>query len=90
MEEPAEDERRFVPMVRLSVNVGRKDKVAAKDIVGAVAGETGLPGKLIGKIDIRERLSIVEVPEEYAYQVVARLQGKFIKGHKIRVEQATK
>ncbi|HAR95419.1 MAG TPA: ATP-dependent RNA helicase [Deltaproteobacteria bacterium] len=90
MEEPLEDERRFIPMARLSVNVGRKDKVAAKDVVGAIAGETGLPGKLIGKIEIRERLSIVEIPEEYAYQVVARLQGKFIKGHKIRVEQTTK
>jgi ATP-dependent RNA helicase DeaD len=90
MEEPPEDERRFVPMARLSINVGRKDKVAAKDIVGAIAGETGLPGKLIGKIDIRERISVVEISEEYAYQVVARLQGKYIKGNKIRVEQATK
>lgn len=90
IEEPPEDERRFIPMARLSINVGRKDKVAAKDIVGAIAGETGIPGKLIGRIDIRERLSVVEIPEEYAYQVVARLQGKYIKGHKIRAEQAMK
>lgn len=90
LETSQEDERRYVPMARLSVNVGRKDKVAAKDIVGAIAGETGLPGKLIGKIDIRERLSVVEIPEEDAYQVVARLQGKYIKGHKIRVEQMSK
>lgn len=90
VEEPREDERHFTEMVRLSINVGRKDKVAAKDIVGAIAGETGLPGKLIGKIDIRERLTIVEVPAEYDHQVVARLQGRYIKGHKIRVDRTTK
>jgi ATP-dependent RNA helicase DeaD len=86
-EDPSRDEKRFVPMVRFSINVGRKDKVAAKDIVGAIAGETGLPGKLIGKIDIKDRRTTVEIPEEYGYQVIARLQGKFIKGHKIRAEQ---
>jgi ATP-dependent RNA helicase DeaD len=76
------------PLTRLYFNVGKKHNVAAKDIVGAVAGETGLPGKLIGKIDIREKFSIIEIPSEYAHDVMTMMKNRYIKGNKIIVEPA--
>jgi ATP-dependent RNA helicase DeaD len=75
-------------MVRLQLNVGRRHKIAAKDIVGAIAGETGLPGKLIGKIDIGEKSASVEVPAEYVHDVLAGMKNRYIKGNKVTIEPA--
>ena len=75
-------------MTRLHFNVGRNHGVAAKDIVGAVAGETGLPGKAIGKIDIRDRFTLVEISAEYAHDVLTMMKNKYIKGNKLAIEFA--
>ena len=37
-------------MVRLFINIGKKDRVKPGDILGAVAGESGMPGKLVGPL----------------------------------------
>jgi ATP-dependent RNA helicase DeaD len=70
---------------KLRINAGRKQKVAPKDLVGTIAGETGIPGHAIGKIDVFDSHSIVEVPEEAAEEIVARLQKRYIKGKRIDV-----
>ena len=57
-------------MVRFFLGVGRMHKVAPKDIVGAIAGETGIPGKAIGSIRILDSYSFVEVPREYATKYI--------------------
>ena len=38
--------------------------------MGAIAGETGMPGRLIGTIDIYDKFTFVEVPTEYAADVL--------------------
>jgi ATP-dependent RNA helicase DeaD len=75
-------------MARLHLSVGRQHKVGAKDILGAIAGETGLPGKLIGKIDIYDRYTFVEVPKEYAHDVLTMMKDRYIKGNKVSIEPA--
>ncbi|MCY6372010.1 DEAD/DEAH box helicase [Clostridium ganghwense] len=75
-------------MVRLFINVGRNNKIQAKDVIGAIAGETGMAGKLIGKIDIYEKFTFVEVPKEYAKQVLNIMKNNTIKGKKINIEPA--
>lgn len=72
---------------KLHFNVGRKHNVAVKDLVGAIAGETGLPGKLIGKIDIHDRFSLIEVPVEYARDIMTMMKNRYIKGNKVIVEE---
>lgn len=74
--------------VRLFVNAGRKDGIRAKDIVGAFAGETGIPGKAIGSIDIFEEYSFVDVPVEYAKDIIRLMKGKTIKGKEVEIERA--
>lgn len=77
-------------MIRLFINLGKKNKIRAKDIVGALAGETGIPGKLIGSIDIFDDYTFVDVPVEYAKDVVYGMKNSKIKGSKVNVEPAKK
>ena len=44
------------------VNIGKKQKVKPGDILGAVAGESKMPGKLVGCIDMFDNYTFVEVP----------------------------
>jgi ATP-dependent RNA helicase DeaD len=73
-------------MVRLFVNAGRRDNVQPRDIVGAIAGESGIPGKVIGHIDIFDNYSFVEVPDRDAQKVVTAMNGNTIKGRQIAIE----
>ncbi|MFN4145555.1 MAG: DEAD/DEAH box helicase [Runella sp.] len=75
-------------MVRLFVSVGRKDRVQPRDIVGAIAGEAGIPGRVIGSIDIFDAYSFVDVPERDVRKVVEAMSGNTIKGKMVNIEVA--
>lgn len=75
-------------MVRLFINIGKKQKAKPGDILGALAGETGMPGKLIGTIDMFDKYTFVEVPREYAKDVLHAMQNTKIKGKSIAIEPA--
>ncbi len=77
-------------MARLFINVGRKQGIRPNDVVGAIAGETGIPGKLIGSIDIYEDFTFVEVPQEKASEVLTAMQNNQIKGKKVSIQPARK
>ena len=77
-------------MVRLFINLGKKQKIRPGDILGAIAGETGMPGKLIGSIDMYDKYTFVEVPREYAAEVIQVMKNAKIKGKSINVEPANK
>ena len=68
---------------RVFVTVGTKDRASAKDLVGALIKEVGLEKSQIGKIDVRESFSLVEVAPEIAEQAVRRLTGVSIRGRRV-------
>jgi ATP-dependent RNA helicase DeaD len=70
------------------MNVGAATGVAPIDIVNTIAGETGLPGNIVGAVDIRERHLFVDVAAEHANAIVARLNRTRIKGQKLKVKVA--
>ena len=74
--------------LRLFVNIGKKQKVKPGDILGAIAGESGMPGKLVGAIDMYDKYTFVEVPKEYGREVLSAMQNAKIKGKSINVEPA--
>jgi ATP-dependent RNA helicase DeaD len=76
-------------MVRIWVGAGRQAGVRPQDIVGAIANEAGVAGALIGAIQISDRFSLVEVPEEVAEQVIRGLGNSNIRGKKVRVSRDT-
>ncbi len=76
-------------MVRLFFNVGSKMHVAPRDLVGAIAGEAGIPGRSIGAIEIHDRFCFVEIPQDLADDVVNVMNGSQIRGFRVAVEKAT-
>lgn len=92
---PRDGERRFAPreertrdanMTRLFLNLGNKDRIRPNDIVGAIAGETGVPGKSIGGIDIFDNFSFVDVPQKDAEHVIKVMKNNTIKGKTVSME----
>ncbi|MDR1695758.1 MAG: DEAD/DEAH box helicase [Endomicrobium sp.] len=75
-------------MTRLFISIGKKDNVRAGDFVGAIAGETGLAGNVVGNIKILDAFSFVEVPDEHADNVINALNSSNIKGKRVSVEPA--
>ena len=69
--------------VKVHVNVGKKDRAGAKDIVGALIREAGLSKDDVGRIDVRETHSVVEVAGSAAERAVARLSGMMIRGRRV-------
>jgi ATP-dependent RNA helicase DeaD len=75
-------------MSRLYVNVGRKNGVAAGDIVGAFAGEAGIPSSSIGVIDIYDKFSFVDVKQKHVKDVLQAMNGSQIRGKDVSIEEA--
>ncbi len=73
-------------MARLFINLGAKDRIRPNDIVGAIAGETGVPGRSIGGIDIFDNFSFVDVPQKDADHVISVMRDNTIKGKIVNIE----
>jgi ATP-dependent RNA helicase DeaD len=73
-------------MTRLYINVGEMDKVRPGDLVGAITNEAGISRSELGRVEVRERHSTVEVSTGVADAVVAKLNGVSIKGRRALVK----
>ncbi len=74
-------------MVTLSIAGGRRDKVRAGEILGALTGTTGVPGTAVGKIDILDFVSYVAVDRDLADKALRQLESNKIKGRRYKVGQ---
>jgi ATP-dependent RNA helicase DeaD len=79
---PAED-----GMVKLWISAGRAEGVRPADLVGAISGEAGIPGKVIGSIDVVAHASFVEVPAGVAERVIRALSRARIRNNRVRVQR---
>ncbi len=75
-------------MVRLSLNAGKSHGVRPNDIVGTIAYHANIPGKTIGAIRIQQDHTLVDVPEQFVQQVLAKGSGYRIREHEITVARA--
>ncbi len=71
---------------RLFVSVGQRDGTRPGDLVSVIAGEAGIPGERVGRIDVRDTFSIVEIPTELAERVIRAVNGITVKGRSVRVD----
>ena len=71
--------------VTLVVEGGKKDKVRAGDLLGALTGDAGLKGSSIGKIDIYDRQSYVAIERVLIKEAHAQLSKGKIKGKNFSV-----
>jgi ATP-dependent RNA helicase DeaD len=74
-------------MTRLYVGAGRNAGIRPQDLVGAIAGESSLTGRDVGAIEIAERFSLVEVPQDKAEEVIRGLRGATLRGKKPTVRR---
>ncbi|HAY33430.1 MAG TPA: DEAD/DEAH box helicase [Ignavibacteria bacterium] len=74
---------------RIFINIGKSAGIKPKDILGAIAGETGIPGTAVGEISIFDKYSFVNVDGKYSNKVVKVMNDNQIKGNKIFVEYAS-
>jgi ATP-dependent RNA helicase DeaD len=73
-------------MTRVFVNVGEMDGVRPGDLVGAITSEAGISKAEVGRVEIRERHSTVEVATAVANTVVSKLTGVSIRGRRALVK----
>ena len=75
-------------MARLFLNVGRDQNIKPGDVLGAIAGESGISGRMIGSIDMYDKYTFVEVPEDCAGEVLECMKRVKIRGKNVRMELA--
>lgn len=69
--------------VRVFINVGKKDRASAKDLVGALTREVGLAREDIGRIDVRETFCLVHVAPHAADAAIRGLSRVAIRGRRV-------
>jgi ATP-dependent RNA helicase DeaD len=75
-------------MVRLSLNAGRSHGIQPGDVVGAIAGETGIPGRAIGAIDIHADETFVDVKDVHVERVLRQMQKRTLRGRQVTLKRA--
>ncbi|TAN45785.1 MAG: DEAD/DEAH box helicase [Nitrospirae bacterium] len=82
-EEPERAEK-----VRLFLTIGRKDKIQVADIIKSISAEAKIPYGTIGKIDVLEKFTFVEVPGDIADKIIRSVDEMIVKGRKVKVQKA--
>lgn len=72
-------------MVTIQIDGGKKQKVRAGDILGALTGDKGIEGKQVGKINIADNGSYVAVNRQVSHQALTKLTDGKLKGRSFRV-----
>jgi len=74
-------------VARVYVGAGRLARVRPGDLVGAIANELQLDASVVGAIQIQDKFSIVEVPDEIADEIIDALRNTTIKGKRVIVRR---
>lgn len=75
-------------MVRYRIEVGAEHGVKPGNIVGAIANEAGLEGRYIGRIDIQDKFSLVDLPEGMPPEIFQALKKSRVAGQQLRISMA--
>ena len=72
------------PMVTIQILGGRKEKIRAGDVLGALTKDAGIPGAQVGKINVNDFSTYVAVAREVARQAEQALNDKPVKGKRVK------
>jgi len=73
------------PMVTLQILGGRKEKIRAGDVLGALTGDAGYTREQVGKISVTEFSTYVAVARDIAREAVRKLSAGKVKGKTVKV-----
>jgi ATP-dependent RNA helicase DeaD len=85
-ERPREKTRPESGLLRYTIDVGREHGVQPKDIVGAIANETGLSSRLIGQIKLFDAYSTVELPADLPDDFFKLLKKTWVKNQRLNLQ----
>ena len=74
-------------MQRYRVAVGHRDRVKPGNLVGAIAGETGLQGRSIGRIQIFDNHSLVDLPKGMPEDIFNSLRTLCVMNRELQITQ---
>lgn len=75
-------------MVRLTLNAGKAHGIRPADVVGQIAYHADIPGHTIGGISIFDRYTLVDVPQQYVPQTLAKAGKYRIRENAVTLELA--
>ena len=75
----------FAVAIHCRAGLAEAERLAA-DIVGAVTGEARIAGEQIGRIEVRDTFTVVEVDSSVAERVIRALNGTTMRGRSLRVD----
>jgi len=75
-------------IARLFMTIGRKDKITVAEIVKAIASGARIPGSRIGKIELHDSFTFVEVPADLADVVIHSLDDMMVMGRRVQIKPA--
>jgi ATP-dependent RNA helicase DeaD len=75
---------------RLFMTIGKMDKINVQDIVNSIAAETGIPQRKISNVQMLEKFTFLEVPEDVADRVIRKINDMVLKGRKVKIAEARK
>ena len=75
-------------MTTLCFQIGTQQGIRKGNLVGAIAGETGIPGDTIGRIVVKTSASFVDVPSEHADKIMSIMKTVKFKGRTVGIRKA--
>jgi len=87
--EANEDTPLIPAMVTLQILGGRKEKIRAGDVLGALTGDAGFSREQVGKITVTDMSTYVAVVRDIAREAVKRLSAGKVKGKVVKVRALT-
>ncbi len=87
-QKPAEEVAEDLPTATLYVNVGRRDELKASELGKLLRDRTGLKRKEIGRIRVRDKHALVDVPEARAQDVIESMAGAVLRDRELELELA--
>ena len=67
------------------ISVGHQHGVKPANIVGAIANEAGLESRFIGRIDIHDDFSLLDLPAQMPPDVLSHLQKVWVSGQQLQM-----
>jgi len=72
---------------RCRTALGARDGIAAKNLLGAILNEGGLAREAIGRIQVRDSFSLVELPEDGLEKLLAKLKDTRVAGKQLKLRR---
>ncbi|AYC33219.1 DEAD/DEAH box helicase [Pseudomonas cavernae] len=72
---------------RCRTALGTRDGIAARNLLGAILNEGGLTREEIGRIQVRESFSLVELPEEGLERLLGKLKDTRVGGKQLKLRR---